>query len=241
MAESHLFFGRNALKEALSCGVKISEIFYANDESKRFIEEIAPKGCPLRANVPSELRSISHQGVAFRAVYDFYLGAWDMKKNPFPYILLCNHLEDVQNLGSLARAAAAFGFGLIVHEERRSARMNAVGLKVSAGQAFRLKFLEVSNLTPFCRRLSDEDYQILGLDGGEEAANLYEFNYSSPLALVVGAEGTGLSRPVRAQMEALLRVPMHSKVESLNATHAASIAMSWIFRSSCDVKDFSAS
>jgi 23S rRNA (guanosine2251-2'-O)-methyltransferase len=231
LAENHLFYGRNVFREAVVAGVKITEIYYANDQAQKFLEEFKNLRAPRRANLPPELRSVVHQGIAFRAAHEFYLQQWDLKHQRFPFILLCNHLEDVQNLGSLTRAAAAFGVGLIVHEERRSARMNEVGLKVSAGQAFRMKFLEVSNLTPFCKKLADEGYVIVGLDAGADAIPLYNWTPEFPLALIVGSESAGISKPVRGQVHSLISVPMKGDVESLNATQATAIAMSWIYRS----------
>lgn len=229
MADTQLFYGRNVLQEALACKVKILEIFVSNDQALAFAEECVGRKIPIRRDVPVELRALSHQGIAFRASHNFYLPQWDMKRDRFPFIVLCNHLEDVQNLGSLTRAAAAFGAGLLVHEERRSARINAAGVKVSAGQAFRMKFLEVSNLTPFCRKLTDAGYSVVGLDLEEGAEALYKWEPHFPLALVVGSESSGISKPVKGQLEGRIKISMNAGVESLNANQAATVAMSWVF------------
>lgn len=229
MAESNLFFGRNVLEEAVKNRVKISEIYYANLSAKAWVEELVGSRLKHQLGIPKELSSQSHQGVAFRAQHEFYLHAWDPEVNPYPRVLLCNHLEDVQNLGSLTRAAAAFGVDLIVHESRRSVRLNPVAVKVSAGQAFRVKFLEVSNLSHLLKSLRDEGYLLIGLDAHDEAKPLYSWRPHTPMALVLGGESSGISRPVAQYLEFNVKIPMAKEVESLNAAQAAMIAMSWIF------------
>lgn len=234
MAKHQLLFGRNILKEALAVGAEIFIIYYEKDSEKRWAEDLvrASKRSNIRfqGGIPSAVRDLGHQGIAFETTYSFYLNNWDAEREKFPFILLCNHLEDVQNLGGVARSAAAFGVSLIVHEERRSVRLTPTAVKVSAGQAFRTKFLEVSNLTPFCLHLKKAGYLVVGLDAGSDASSIYDFQPEFPLALVLGGEGAGLSKPVRNECEFIFKVPMASAVESLNATTAASVAMSWIYR-----------
>jgi 23S rRNA (guanosine2251-2'-O)-methyltransferase len=231
MAKDQLLYGRNILKEAVSVGAKISRIYFENDPSRDFAQALLRgKSVDFKKGIPSELATQNHQGVAFVTSHDFYLMNWDIEKNAYPFVLLCNHIEDVQNLGALTRSAAAFGVDLIVHEERRSVRLNGAAIKISAGQAFRMKFLEVANLTPLCKKLTDAGYAVVGLDAGEEAQDLYDWSPRFPLALVVGSESTGISKPVRGQTEAVVKIPMRKEVESMNAANAASVAMAWVFR-----------
>lgn len=235
MAKHQLLFGRNILVEALSVGAEIFVIHFERDAEKRWVEEVLRKSNRpkprLVQGIPQAIRDSGHQGVAFETNYSFYLPNWDAARQKHPFILLCNHLEDVQNLGGIARSAAAFGVGLIVHEERRSVRLTPTAVKISAGQAFRTKFLEVANLQPFCQYLKKNDYTIVGLDAAKDASSLYEFKPQFPLALALGAEGSGLSKPIRNECDFILEIPMNNQVESLNATTAASIAMSWAYRS----------
>ena len=104
--------------------------------------------------------------------------------------------------------------------------MNSVGAKVSAGQAFRVKFLEVTNLSPFCRHLKEEGFEVVGLDSSPQAQNLFSYRPNQKrLGLVVGGESSGISKPVMNEIEHILRIPMSASVESLNANQAASLAM----------------
>lgn len=234
MAKNFLLYGRNVFKEAVAVNAPISEIYYLNDSSREFAEQILngkkPSGS-MKNGIPTELKDESHQGIAFRTSHDFYLKGWDWEqKDNFRFILLCNHIQDVHNLGAISRSAAAFGVDLIVHEERRSVRLNAGAIKVSAGQAFRMKFLEVSNLTPFCKGLKDRDYSIIGLEKSDNSVSIWEWPVNFPLALVVGGESEGISKPMHSQIDFSVEVPAKFEVESLNATGAATVAMSWVYK-----------
>ena len=236
MGKDQLLFGRNILKEALSVRAEISRIYYENDSSQAFAKDLlqsfkSKKMPELKKGIPSEVSKLSHQGIAFLTSHLFYEMNWDIQKNAYPFILLCNHIEDVQNLGVITRSAAAFGASLIIHEERRSVRLNATAVKISAGQAFRMKFLEVANLTPLCRKLTDAGYSVIGLDAAEGAIDLFEWSPRFPLALVIGSESTGLSKPIQGQVESLVKISMRKEVESMNAANAASVAMAWVFKS----------
>lgn len=180
MGENQLFFGRNVFEEAIKQRIPIREVFCANSETRRLVEKLlktAGRSPRLNSSFPRELAAQSHQGVAFKADCDLYVEESLSEEliNKYPRILLCNHLEDIQNLGGLARSAAAFGFGLLVHEKRRSVHMNPVGVKISAGQAFRVKFMEVGNLAPFCRQLRDADFELVGLEADPLSKSLYTF------------------------------------------------------------------
>lgn len=227
MESDYLLFGRNVLKEALLARSKIKEIFFESEAALKFAESLT-KQYPLRRGLPREVQEQNHQGIAFKVQHAFYLSSWTPDSKKYPRVLLCNHLEDVQNLGSLARSAAAFDFTLIVHEERRSVRLNPAAIKISAGQAFRLHFLEVSNLLPLMQKMKKESYVMAGLDMGDEAEvwNLYRWDPPQAVGLVVGSEESGISKPVLGEIDDLIRIPMNVGVESLNAAQAGTIAMS---------------
>jgi len=243
MEKDYLLYGRKIFQEALALGLQISEVYFSNDSSRMLIEKdfkIAQFALDVRPKkgIPQEVLHQNHQGIAFRVKHTFYLRNWDVKRDRFPIILLCNHLEDVQNLGALARSAAGFGVSLIVHEERRSVRINSAAVRISAGQAFRMKFLEVANLGSFCRHLRENDYGVVALhhenertaDRQRKVASLFDWAPTFPLALVVGSEGHGLSKSILDQSDVWLRIPMQEKVESLNAAVAGSIALAFAFK-----------
>lgn len=232
MARTHLLFGRNVLEEALGVNAEISEVYFQNASGRIFIEEtLKAHGLStriVREGIPKELRDQSHQGVAFRTTFEFQLRDQDLTADNFPRILLCNHLEDVQNFGAVIRSAAAFGFSLIVHESKRSVELNAVAVKTSAGLAFRTKFHEVSNLAYFAKSLQKDGYQIIALENREDAHDLYEWEPFEPLALAIGSEGEGISKTLMDMTDVCVRIPLIEGVDSLNVAQAASIALSWV-------------
>lgn len=233
MATTYLLFGRNILEEALSVGAKVTEIYFENDGSEKFIraalESAKIRNIALKRGLPSEVRDSSHQGVAFRVEHDFYIRNLEIDERKLPRILLCNHLEDVQNLGSIIRSAAAFGVNLIVHENRRSVALNAVAIKISAGQAFRMKFFEVSNLGPLCKDLMEAGYQTVGLDSDADSVDLYSWKPRLPMAMIVGSEAEGLSKSLQSFIELKVQISMIAGVESLNVSNATSVALSWAY------------
>lgn len=232
MGSHHILFGRNVLKEAIAVNAAIDEIFYENDSSKNFILETlgaARARTPLKKDLPREVRDAGHQGVAFRVKHDFYLNKWEPSPEKQPLVLLCNHLEDVQNLGAVTRSAAAFGVSLIVHEDARSAQLTPTAIKVSAGQAFRLKFLRVSNLLSVCQDLEKAGYFLAGLDADESAQDVWAWKPAFPLALVLGSEEKGISKPVKNRLNEVIRIPMTSGVESLNASNAAAVVLGKVY------------
>jgi len=233
MEKTMLLFGRNLLKEALEQNLNVKKIYFQGPNDKDFVQSLLKKssGISLSPQFPqSRLKDASHQGVAFELDHQFYLDELPADfEDQFPRILLCNHLEDVQNLGAISRSAAAFDFGLVVHESRRSAQLTEAAIRVSAGFAFRLKFFEVANLTPFLISLGKRGYELAGLVSGGDSLDLYEWKPQGPVALVLGAEHSGISEPVKKQLDFKLRIPMFEGVDSLNASQAASIAISWIY------------
>lgn len=235
MAKTHLLIGRNVLEEALSVKSKIIQIYFENAGAEAFARKLftalrapMPK---FREGIPREVRELSHQGIAFDVEHDFYLDDRDCDWTDFKNILLCNHLEDVQNLGAIVRSAVAFGCDLIVHESRRSVQLTATAIKISAGQAFRMKFLEIGNLMTIVQQLKkDADFEIAVLEAPSESTmDLYRWTPHSRVALIVGSESEGVSKPLLNQADVQLSIPMKRGVESLNAAQSATVALGWLF------------
>jgi 23S rRNA (guanosine2251-2'-O)-methyltransferase len=231
MGSTYQLFGRNVFEEALSQKVLIKEVFAENEAASRWADTLVKKyglRMTIKPHLPSALRSQSHQGIAFTCAHDFYLSAKSVSFTKMKRIVLCNHLEDVQNLGALVRSAAAFGVDLLVHEERRSAELTAAAVKASAGQAFRLKFLKVSSLGSCLSDLKREGFETAALSAGS-SQSIYRWNPAPKWAVVVGSEGAGVQSSVLKSVEQILEIPMSQGVESLNVAQAGSILLSWAF------------
>lgn len=237
MAKSSFYFGRNPLVEALRSGVKVDEIFVESQESETWLRAVLRsefEGVAVKVSTqfPRDLKrdGARTQGVAFRSDHRFYVDEADINWDKQKRVLLCNHIEDVQNLGALSRAAAAFGFGLVAHESQRSARVSEAVVRASMGLAFRIKFLEFSNLLPFVLRLQASGFSVFGLEAnGEHSLFEWDFHSGDSLALVMGSESRGLAKPLERKLDFRLRIPMLKGVDSINVAQAGAIAMARLY------------
>lgn len=172
-----ILFGRNIFKEALSARASILEVYVETKSAYEWIQKSAGSAFSsfkIQEGLPSVVQKENHQGIAFKTNHPFYkvYDAQEMRKNRS--IVLCNHVEDVHNLGSITRCAAAFGSTLIIHEEEKSSSVTASVVKSSAGCAFRVSFMKVDSLEIPLKTLSKSEYQIFGLDVSSQTKDLYE-------------------------------------------------------------------
>jgi len=168
-----------------------------------------------------------HRGVAARllrpvpTLTERDLASYDWAADAIVVVL--DGVEDPQNLGAAARSVEAAGASMLITRTHRSAPPTAAAVRASAGALLHLPHARVANLSRALDRLRDAGFTTVGLD---ERADRSIFDESCPegrIALVVGSEGTGVSRLVREHCDLLVSVPMHGKVGSLNA--AASLAV----------------
>ncbi|MBV7281949.1 23S rRNA (guanosine(2251)-2'-O)-methyltransferase RlmB [Corynebacterium sp. TAE3-ERU30] len=145
---------------------------------------------------------------------------------PEPGMVVClDNITDPRNLGAIIRSVAAFGGHGVVIPERRSTHVTGVTWRSSAGTAARVPVSKVTNMTRTVKTFQDNGYQVVGLDaGGDHTLDTYDG--TTPVVIVVGSEGKGISRLVRENCDTLMSVPMADWVESLNASVAAGVVLS---------------
>ena len=169
-----------------------------------------------------------HQGVACRLTdvrpveLDPFLK--DLPKDGPALIVVLDHIEDPHNLGAIVRSAEAAGAAAVVYARRRSALPGGTVAKTSAGASLRVPMIAVVNIARTIERLQAAGFWTVGLEGRAER-ELWAEELPSRSALVVGAEGEGLSRLVGQTCDQLLRVPIKGGVGSLNASVAAALGM----------------
>lgn len=145
---------------------------------------------------------------------------------PAPAALVAlDHLEDPRNVGAIARSALAFGFGALIVPSRRAAPLSASAFKAAAGALEHVGVCVVSSMADAVVRLSDAGVWSVGLAGAGATAISDVAVATEPLVLVVGAEGGGMSRLVSARVDVVASIPIDDRVESLNASVAAAVAM----------------
>jgi 23S rRNA (guanosine2251-2'-O)-methyltransferase len=172
----------------------------------------------------------NHQGVVLDPADYPYVDLEDLIESGGT-VLILDHIQDPQNFGALIRAGDATGVGGVVLPQDRSVAVTPSVVNASAGAVEHVPVALVSNLNRAVEKLIDAGYWVAGLAGDEEGAvDLFEADLPSPLALVVGSEGRGISQQVRGKCQLLLRLPMTGKVDSLNAATAGTVALYEVVR-----------
>ena len=231
--------GRNAVVEALRSNVPVKTLYVAEridvDDRVREIWRIAAdRHLPLLQAPRPELDRITagaaHQGIALTVPPYEYAHPADLvtaaeQTDQVPLVVALDGVTDPRNLGAVVRSAAAFGAHGVVVPQRRSAGMTASAWKASAGAAARTPVARATNLARQLRAYRDGGLSVVGLagDGGCEIGEIDLLE--EPLCLVIGGEGTGLSRVAGQACDVIARIPITGDVESLNAGVAAGIAL----------------
>ena len=229
--------GRNAVIEALRAGTQIDKIFIMKGEVDTALGHIAStarsQGIVVadadKRKLDGMSRTHAHQGViavaavrAYATVEDILQAARD--KGEPPLLVVCDELSDPHNLGAVIRTAECAGAHGVIIPKRRSAGLTAVVAKTSAGAVSHLPVARVANLPSLLKRLKEEGLWIFG-SAADGTTSLYAADLKGPAALVIGSEGSGMSRLVSETCDFLVRIPMRGKLNSLNASAAAAILL----------------
>ncbi len=236
---SELLAGRQAVREALRANRRrIYRLWLASDDMDKtgitgeIIALAEAQNVPVKPvngtlfDTLSEQR-VNHQGVALET--DGYPYA-DLEtilrtKTEAPLLLILDHIQDPQNLGTLIRTAEAVGVDGLLLPDRRAAGVTPAVSNASAGAVEHLPVAQVTNLNRTIDQLKKQGVWVVGLDTGDDAISLDKADLTGPLALVVGGEGSGLSRLTREKCDFIVQLPMVGQVESLNASVAGSIVL----------------
>ena len=232
-----LLYGRHAVLETLRAGrrrivrVCLGQGVQETGTVAEIVTAAARCRCPVFEVSKETLGAagaVNHQGVLAEAgpyPYADLDQALAVTAGGDPLFLVLDHLQDVQNLGTLLRTAEAMAVQAVLMPARRAAGITPAVVNASAGAVEHLRIALVGNLVQVMERLKQDRVWVVGLDAGPEAKPLGEADLTGPLALVLGAEGSGLARLVREHCDWLLAIPMHGQVASLNAAVAGSVAL----------------
>jgi 23S rRNA (guanosine2251-2'-O)-methyltransferase len=226
--------GRNPVVEALRAGIPASSLYVqdkaeADDRWREALKIAVGRGIPLLEVSKAELDRMTdggvHQGLVLAVPEYDYADLGDVSTGTL--LVALDGVTDPRNLGAIARSAAAFGADGIVIPTRRSVGVTAAAWKSSAGALARLPVARVTNLTRALQELQKSGFTAVGLaaDADTDLATLARDVLTDPVVIVVGAEGAGLSRLVGETCDWRVAIPMTNRVESLNASVAASIVL----------------
>lgn len=229
--------GIHAVFEALAAGEPVRRVVLARHRERDaalrpLIEEAKRRKVGVEIVPDTWFRQFGtarHQHVAAE-MPAFAYAAWEELRQRAAgaddaIIVVADHIEDPQNLGSIMRAAEGAGALGMVIPDRRSAQVSASTRRAAAGAASHLAVARVPNLVRALEDLKAAGFWISGLSGAPTAVPYTRIDYRGRAAIVVGAEGKGLSRLVAEHCDHLAGIPMRGKVASLNAAVACAVVL----------------
>lgn len=238
-------YGRNPVEEALAAGRRTAtEIILPparadeDDQLQRIRDEARARRLVIRTMERERLDKLTrfghHQGFALKTTGYPYVGIEeilaDVRNDENALVVVLDHLEDPQNVGSILRTACAVGATGVVIPEDRACGITPAVVRASAGGAEHIRVAHVVNIVRAMQDLKEAGLWLTGLDWGPDAKTYTEVDFTGRVGLVVGAEGAGLSRLVRENCDFIAELPMPGGFESLNAGVATAVTLYEILR-----------
>ena len=239
--EESIIEGRNAVLEAFRAGKTIDRLFILDGckdgPIQSILREAKKTDCIINFVKKDRLDHMSgtgnHQGViCYAAAYD-YAEVSDIleaakDKGEDPFIIILDEIEDPHNLGAMIRTAEQVGAHGVIIPKRRAAGLTSTVAKVSAGALNYIPVAKVGNISNTIESLKKEGLWFVCADmGGTE---MYNLNLKGPIGLVIGNEGSGVSRLVKEKCDMVASIPMKGNIDSLNASVAMGVLSYEIFR-----------
>ena len=230
----NLLSGRNPIREAIKSGRDIEKLLVARGDLSGTAREIVAmareRHIPVQMVERSRLDEITrnHQGMlAFASAYRYYdvedMLAEAEEKGEAPFLVVLDGVTDPMNLGAIIRTAACVGAHGVIVPERRAVGLTPSAVKASAGAIETVKVARVTNLNRTLEMLKKRGVWLYAADMDGEDYRAVKFD--GPMALIIGAEGEGVSRLVLEGSDYKVSLPMRGGVGSLNASVAAGILM----------------
>ena len=233
--ESRIIEGRNAVLEAFRSGKTIDRLFILDGCKDGPVQTILREAKKHKDTVISfvkkeRLDQLSetgkHQGViAYGASYN-YAEVDDIlerakQKGEDPFIIILDNIEDPHNLGAIIRTANLAGAHGVIIPKHRAASLTATVAKASAGAINYTPVAKVTNIVNTIEDLKDKGLWFACADMG--GTTMYQLNLKGPIGLVIGNEGSGVSRLVREKCDMIASIPMKGDIDSLNASVACGV------------------
>lgn len=224
--------GRNAVLELIRSGKQIEKIVMEKNPQgslARIFAEARRAGVRVQFAELKALDRMSatgrHQGViAFAADYEYceLEDIIDSKGEAGGFVILCDGIEDVHNLGSIIRVAECAGADGVVIPAQKSAAVTEAVIRISAGAANHMKVAKVPSLNAAIDKLKNSGYWLYALEA--DGKSIYSADLTGNVGLVIGGEDSGVRRLTREKCDGVLSLPLLGKVNSLNASVALGIA-----------------
>lgn len=230
----HLIEGRNSVLEAFRSGKTVDKLYIQNGLKDGVINSILrdakKKDVIVNFVAKEKLDQMSsdkkHQGVmAICAAYEYATidDIFDKaaEKNEPPFIFILDEIEDPHNLGAIIRTANLCGAHGVIIPKRRAAGLTATAVKASAGAIHYTPVAKVTNIAKTIEELKERGMWFACADMG--GTMMYDCNLTGSIGLVIGNEGSGVSRLVKEKCDYVVSIPMKGDIDSLNASVAAGV------------------
>ena len=228
-----LVYGRNVAKEILKKGKKVEKIILQECFDDKEINSLIENGnFKVEVRQKREIDRLAegvHQGIILYIPDYKYKTLNEVLETEPQFLVLLDHLEDPHNLGAIIRTCEAAGVDAIIMPKDRQVMINSTVMKTSVGTLDNMNIVAVTNLVQTIEELKKQGYWIVGT-ALENSVDYRDIDYSGKTALVIGNEGSGISRLVAKSCDFIAKIPMYGTTNSLNASVAAGIMIYEVIR-----------
>lgn len=242
MAQHEWIYGHHAVAAIVSRQPeRVIEVWLQQGHAEQAVEDILARLQPLGVNIQRVSRKVldertdgaTHQGIMIKAKPGKSWTEQDLAplldNIEQPLLLLLDGVTDPHNIGACLRSADAAGVHAVIAPRDRSGGLTMTARKVASGAAEVVPFIPVTNLARTMRYLQQRGIWLVGT-AGEAKQSIYQATFKGPLALVMGAEGSGMRRLTRETCDELVKIPMQGLVSSLNVSVATGVCLFEILR-----------
>lgn len=225
-------YGKNMIKQLFKENKKIQELVLQEGfKDKEFELKAKEMHVPIKYLKKAKMDALcqgNHQGVG-ALIEDYKTYSMEeivaaIPEGKLPLLVMLDGIEDPHNLGAILRTCDCIGVDGVIIGKHRSVSLTPTVAKVSTGAIETVKVAQVTNLSTTLQQLKKQGYWVVGADI-EKAQDYRQPNYDTPLVLVIGSEGFGISNLVKKNCDYCVKLPMLGSVTSLNASVACGILL----------------
>lgn len=220
-------YGKNVALEALKKKERVKKVYlnqsFHDEELLFLIEQNHLSTKIVDKNMLDRMVGGNHQGIILEVPDYEYAELEDLFTTENPLLVILDHLEDPHNFGAIIRTCEAAGVDGIIIPKDRSVEVNGTVSRVSVGAISSMKIARVTNLVRTLDELKKNGFWIVGTD--MNGTDYDKIDYRGKIAIIIGNEGSGMSRLVEENCDFIASIPMKGKINSLNASVAAGIVI----------------
>ena len=217
-----LICGKNSVRDVLAGQMSITKIYTANElgfDVDSEIEVIITDKKDL-----NRMTTLNHQGLIAELAHMNYYSVEELLEDKPSKVLVLDHIQDPHNFGAIIRTANAAGVKHIIIPKDRAALVTDVVMKISSGGIVGMKIIKVGSLNSTIKKLKEGGFWIYAT-AIENGSDITDVTFNFPMALIVGNEGKGVSRPLLKMSDQNVFIKMNGTVQSLNVSVATGVAL----------------